>query len=176
MYRRLREPLRTPGQLPLDCWQRRRPFARCHFVNFLVVRLANEEQRPRFRVRLPACPRAAHIAEPLLNPEHRHQCSVERKCAIEALDADKDVGEHGDSAPMPDAMVRRVFSHVARSNLLAYLHRGDHLRYMSVVAELLSAVADRYKQLVADVRAFAAALNENSGGAHFRPTAQMDTF
>ena len=65
------------------------------FVRLRVERCADHEQGPRFRMRLPASPRAARIAEALLHPEHRHQRTVESQGAVELSDTDTDVREHG---------------------------------------------------------------------------------
>lgn len=66
-----------------------------NLVGLVVVGLADDEKRPSFRLRLPAGPRSTLVAEALLNAEHGHERSIERKGAIEVLDAYENVGEQG---------------------------------------------------------------------------------
>ena len=74
------------------------------FLGLRVVGLADEEQRPWVWMRLPACPGTLPLAEALLHAKHWHQRAVERKRAIEILDADEDVREQGRSAGSPAAV------------------------------------------------------------------------
>src|SRR5687768_8292703 len=63
-------------------------------MQFLVVRPADQKQRPRFRCRLPPRPRAVSFAEAGLDAQHLHQRRVKRQCAIEVGDTDKDMRKH----------------------------------------------------------------------------------
>jgi len=63
-------------------------------VRLLIVRLANEEQRPRAWMRLPARPRATWVAEARCNAESGHQMVIEGQSALEIADAYEDMGEH----------------------------------------------------------------------------------
>jgi len=63
-------------------------------LRILVVWFADEEQRPRARIRLPACPRPTAIAESRFYGKRGHQWVVESQGSIEITDANKDVREH----------------------------------------------------------------------------------
>jgi hypothetical protein len=64
-----------------------------HFVLPPVERRANEKERSRFRMGLPASPRTVSLAEALLHTKHRHERSIERQSALEIFDTDEDVRE-----------------------------------------------------------------------------------
>ena len=60
-------------------------------VRVLVVGRADEEKWPRLRRRLPTCPRAASVKEPLLDAQFTEHRLIEGKSAIEVRDCGEDV-------------------------------------------------------------------------------------
>jgi hypothetical protein len=59
-----------------------------------VEGLADQEQRARPGLRLPAGPGALRVAEALGDAQHRHQRTAEGQRAFEVADADEHVREH----------------------------------------------------------------------------------
>lgn len=64
------------------------------FMESPVERLADDEEWPDIRLRLPSCPGARVFAESRHDSESVHQRAVEGKSPLEVAGADKYVGEH----------------------------------------------------------------------------------